>query len=65
MLRKVTETMNTTLATLKEEFGEEIDELPQRLKRLEDEDEFETERIVIDGEMPVAPGKQLNVIVRN
>ena len=56
MLRKVTETMNTAVATLKEELGEEIDELAQRLKRLEYKDECETEIMVIDGEMPVASG---------
>ena len=35
------------------------------LKRLEDKDECETERMVIDGEKPVVSGTQLNVIVRN
>ena len=61
VLRKFTETMKTAVTTLKEELGEEIDELTQRVKWLEDKDERGTERMKIDRQIPTVPEQQLNV----
>ena len=59
-VRKSTETTNTAVATLKEELEKEIDELTQIIKRLEDREENASERMMIDGEITVPTGTQLN-----
>ena len=65
MVQNFTETINTAIATLKEEQGEEIEENSQRVKRLDEKDECGTENMVIDRQMHGASEEQLTVIVRN
>ena len=52
VVQKITETMNTQLQRLKRHYGNEIEVLTQRVKRLDDKDECDTERMVIMDKCP-------------
>ena len=69
VLRKLTGVVNTAVSTLKEELGEEIDDLSKRVKKLEEREEHGQERMIVDGASDQMSGSinttNMNMIVRN
>ena len=64
-MKKFADVMNTAVSTLKEELGEEIDELAQRIQKLEDRDKLEQEKMDVESNSSVNLNANVNVIVRN
>ena len=64
MVKRFTDMMNTAVTTLKEELGEEIDELDKRLRQIEENNE-NSNQMEVDSDKATQPGHNLNVVIRN
>ena len=64
MVKRCTEMMNTTVSTLKEEPGEEIDGLDKRLRHIEEREESD-HNMEVDGDRNIRSGNNLNVVIRS